>query len=205
MGARLVNAPGPTLPAASEQALVRQSRRSRRAALAAVAASRRAHTPIAQCVRGVWQEGNASLQRYGVARDDQPSFAYECLLARRLIERGVRVVELIDTGASDNWDAHGDMQQHRGKAARVDRLLAGLLRDLKQRGLLDETIVAICTEFGRTPWSDNGKGRNHWHKAFTCLLAGAGVKGGTVYGQPDEYGIHVANDPCHVHDYHATI
>jgi hypothetical protein len=97
------------------------------------------------------------------------------------------------------------MQQHRGKAARVDRPLAALLRDLRQRGLLDETLVAICTEFGRTPWSDNGKGRNHWHKAFTCLLAGAGVKGGMSYGQTDDYGILVAGDPCHVNDYHATI
>jgi hypothetical protein len=151
------------------------------------------------------RETEPTLAAYGSPQGDQKSFAAQCILARRLVERGVRVVELIDTGSQDNWDAHGDMQQHRGKAARVDRSIAALIGDLRQRGLLDSTLVAICTEFGRTPWSDNGKGRNHWHRAFSCLLAGAGVKGGTVYGQTDDYGIHVAADPCHVNDYHATI
>jgi hypothetical protein len=151
------------------------------------------------------QETGAAFADYGSQPGDKVSFASQCLLARRLIERGVRVVELIDTGSHDNWDAHGDMQQHRGKAARVDRPLAALLRDLRRRGLLDETLVAICTEFGRTPWSDNGKGRSHWRRAFTCLLAGAGVKGGIAYGETDEYGIQIAADPCHVNDYHATI
>src|SRR5262249_54003471 len=121
--------------------------------------------------------------------------------------RGVRVVELIDTGSHDNWDAHGDMQQHRGKAARVDRGLAALITDLKQRGLLETTLLAVCTEFGRTAWTDapNTRGRNHYAKAFSVLLAGAGVKGGTTYGETDEYGIRIVADPCHVHDYHATI
>ncbi|HEV3007136.1 MAG TPA: DUF1501 domain-containing protein [Pirellulales bacterium] len=151
------------------------------------------------------RETQATLAESGSQPGDKVSFAAQCLLARRLVERGVRVVELIDTGSHDNWDAHGDVQQHRGKAARVDRPLAALLTDLRRRGLLDETLVAICTEFGRTPWSDNGKGRNHWHRAFTCLLAGAGVKGGASYGQTDEYGIEIVSDPCHVHDYHATI
>ncbi|HVX10026.1 MAG TPA: DUF1501 domain-containing protein [Pirellulales bacterium] len=151
------------------------------------------------------RETAATLTDYGTTPGDRRSFAAQCLLARRLIERGVRIVELIDTGSHDNWDAHGDMQQHRGKAARVDRPLAALIGDLRQRGLLDDTLLAICTEFGRTPWSDNGKGRNHWHRAFSCLLAGAGVKGGMAYGETDEYGIEVAADGCHVHDYHATI
>jgi uncharacterized protein (DUF1501 family) len=97
------------------------------------------------------------------------------------------------------------MEQHRGKAARVDRPLSALIADLKQRGLLDDTLIAICTEFGRTPWSDNGKGRNHWHRAFSCLLAGGGVRGGLAYGETDEHGVVVADRPCHVHDYHATI
>jgi uncharacterized protein (DUF1501 family) len=129
------------------------------------------------------------------------------VLARRLIERGVRVVELIDTGAHDNWDAHDDMQRHRPKAARVDCALAALIRDLAQRGLLSETLVAICTEFGRTPWTDNAtsKGRNHFTRTFSCLLAGAGVKGGIVHGQTDEYGMNIVAHPVHVHDYHATI
>ena len=153
------------------------------------------------------REPDTTLGLYGLPRGDQRSFAYQCLLARRLIERGVRVVELIDTGSHDNWDAHGDMQQHRGKAARVDRPLAGLLTDLKRTGLLDDTLVAICTEFGRTPWTDapGTRGRNHYVRAFTCLLAGAGIKTGMAHGETDEYGIDIVANPCHVHDYHATI
>jgi arylsulfatase A-like enzyme len=114
---------------------------------------------------------------------------------------------VIDTGSSDNWDAHGDMQDHRPKAARVDRSIAALIKDLKQSGLLGQTLVAICTEFGRTPWTDGpgAKGRNHYAKAFTSLLAGAGVKGGHAHGQTDEFGINIQSDPVHVHDYHATI
>ncbi len=150
-------------------------------------------------------ETDATLALYGIGRGDVRSFGAQCLLARRLVERGVRVVELIDTGSQDNWDAHGDMAQHRGKAARVDRPLAGLLRDLRRTGLLGETLVAICTEFGRTPWSDNGHGRNHYARAFTSLLAGAGVRGGTAHGETDEFGANVIAGACHVHDYHATI
>ena len=153
------------------------------------------------------RESDAALAAYGVQRGEAKSFAWQCLMARRLIEQGVRVVELIDTGSHDNWDAHGDMQQHRPKARRVDQPVAALINDLKWRGLLDETLVVICTEFGRTPWSDggNGKGRNHYAKAFTSLLAGAGVKGGIAYGETDEYGASIASNPVHVHDYHATI
>lgn len=144
---------------------------------------------------------------YGVADADRQSFAWQCLVARRLIERGVRVVELIDTGSHDNWDAHGDMQQHRGKAARVDGPLTALLVDLKRRGMFDSTLVVIATEFGRTPWVNNagGKGRNHYANAFTSLLMGAGVRGGIAYGQTDDYGANIVANPCHVHDYHATI
>jgi hypothetical protein len=127
------------------------------------------------------------------------------LLARRLLERGVRVVEVIDTGSHDNWDAHGDMQAHRPKAKRVDRPLAGLITDLKQRGMLDDTLVAICTEFGRTPTTFNGTGREHYIDAFSSLLVGGGVRGGITYGETDEYGMQIVADPCHVHDYHATI
>jgi Protein of unknown function (DUF1501) len=152
-------------------------------------------------------ESQATLASYGIERGHIKSFGYQCLIARRLIERGVRVVELIDTGSNNNWDAHGNMQEHRPKAERVDRALAGLLHDLKQRGLLSRTLVAICTEFGRTPWTDarGTKGRNHYAKAFSCLLAGAGVKGGTAYGETDEFGATIAANPVHVHDYHATI
>jgi hypothetical protein len=155
----------------------------------------------------VSQESGATLEAYGLQRGDNKTFGWQCLMARRLIEKGVRVVELIDTGSHDNWDSHGDMQHHRPKARRVDRAIASLLRDLKQRGLLDETLVVCCTEFGRTPWLNdpNGKGRNHYAKAFTGLLAGAGVKGGMTYGETDEYGANIVSNPVHVHDYHATI
>lgn len=152
-------------------------------------------------------ESDRVLEGYGLKRGDNTSFAWQCVMARRLVERGVRVVELIDTGSHDNWDSHGDMEAHRPKALRVDRALASLIEDLKVRGLLEDTLVAICTEFGRTPWSDggNGKGRNHYAKAFTSLLLGAGVRGGMTHGTTDEYGANIASDPCHVHDYHATI
>ncbi len=155
----------------------------------------------------VRDEQAATRALYGVANGDKKSFGYQCLIARRFIERGVRVVELIDTGSSDNWDAHGNMQDHRPKAARVDRAIAALIRDLKGRGLLDQTLIAICTEFGRTPWTDGpgAKGRNHYAKAFSALLAGAGVHGGFAHGVTDEFGINILADPVHVHDYHATI
>ena len=170
-----------------------------------------------QTARGMMQEApNAldlrsedpsTLAAYGVMPGDRKSFGWQCLTARRLVERGVRVVELIDTGSGDNWDSHGDMQAHRPKADRVDQALTALIRDLKLRGLFDDTLVVICTEFGRTPWTDasNGKGRNHFAKAFSCLLAGAGVRGGTAFGETDEFGATIVRDPVHVHDYHATI
>lgn len=155
----------------------------------------------------VTRESRASLDAYGVTEGDRKSFAWQCLVTRRLIERGVRVVELIDTGSHDNWDAHGDMQDHRKKAARVDQALAAMIRDLRQRGLLESTLIVGCTEFGRTPWALKAgeKGRNHHAEAFSCFLAGAGVRGGMTYGETDEYGAKIVKDPVHVHDYHATI
>jgi hypothetical protein len=153
------------------------------------------------------RESDATLDLYGLKRGDRGSFAAQCLVARRLIEHGVRVVELIHTGSNNNWDAHGDMQEHRPKALAVDRAVTGLIKDLKQRGLFERTLVAGCTEFGRTPWTDapGTKGRNHYANAFSSFLAGAGVKGGTAYGQTDEYGIKIQANPVHVHDYHATM
>ena len=153
------------------------------------------------------QETAETHQLYGLKAGDRSSFAWQCLVARRLIERGVRVVELIDTGADNNWDAHGNPQEHRPKAARVDKPLAGLIADLKRRGMLDQTLIVCCTEFGRTPWAQEpkSKGRNHWCKAFSCLLCGGGVKGGLAYGETDEFGATPAHNPVHLHDYHATI
>jgi uncharacterized protein (DUF1501 family) len=119
----------------------------------------------------------------------------------------VRFVELIDTGSSGNWDAHGDMMTHVPLAKNVDQPIAALLRDLKQRGLLEETLVVWTTEFGRTPFNNtaDAKGREHHPWAFSSWLAGAGVKTGMVHGATDEIGLRASVDPVHVRDFHATI
>jgi hypothetical protein len=189
----------------------------RHAALHPASADLRARIASFDVARGMMREAPevldagretpSTLGSYGISPGDTTSFGYQCLIARRLVERGVRVVELIDTGSNNNWDAHGDMQDHRPKALRVDRAIAALIKDLKARGLFDSTLIAICTEFGRTPWTDSSgtQGRNHYAKAFTALLAGGGVKGGCAYGQTDEFGINIIENRAHVHDYHATI
>ncbi len=153
------------------------------------------------------KESEATHQLYGLKRGSTSGFAWQCLIARRLVERGVRFVELIDVGSSNNWDAHGDMATHAPLAKNIDQPIAGLLRDLKQRGMLDETLVVWTTEFGRTPFNATAgaKGREHHHWVFSSWLAGAGVKPGITYGESDDYGIHVADNPVHIHDFHATI
>ena len=153
------------------------------------------------------KESDATLKLYGLERGSTKGFAWQCLVARRLAERGVRFVELIDVGSSENWDAHGDMLTHAPLAKNVDQPIAGLLKDLKLRGLLEDTLVVWTTEFGRTPFNSaaDAKGREHHHWVFSSWLAGAGVKPGTVYGESDDYGIDVAKDVVHVHDFHATI
>ena len=153
------------------------------------------------------KEAGKTLDLYGLQRGSTQGFAWQCLVARRLVERGVRFVELIDTGASGNWDSHGDMADHGRLALQVDRPIAGLLRDLKQRGMLDETLVVWTTEFGRTPFNNSAdnKGREHHNWGFTSWLAGAGVKRGHVHGATDEHGIRAVEKPVHVHDFHATI
>jgi hypothetical protein len=155
----------------------------------------------------VAEETEETLNLYGVKHNDNKSFAWQCLMARRLIESGVRTVELFDSGTDSdvNWDAHYDIMKHVPRARSVDQPLAALIKDLKRRSLLNETVVAICTEFGRTPWNENTKGRGHLSDAFTCLLVGGGVKGGFVYGETDEFGYRVVSDKLHVRDYHATI
>ncbi|MFN7735714.1 MAG: DUF1501 domain-containing protein [Pirellula sp.] len=152
-------------------------------------------------------ESDATLESYGLKRGQTTGFGWQCLAARRLVERGVRFVELIDTGSSGNWDAHGDMMTHEPLAKNVDQPIAALLKDLKQRGLLDDTLVVWTTEFGRTPFNNTAeaKGREHHPWAFSSWLAGAGVKPGVVYGETDEHGVRVANNGVHVHDFHATI
>ena len=138
-------------------------------------------------------------------------FSRSCLLARRLVEGGVRVVTVYYT-SSDNqpWDTHADHnERHQKLCADGDRAAAALIADLKARGMLDDTLVVWGGEFGRTPYAESREkqkaGRDHHHTTFSMLLAGGGVKGGTVYGASDELGMHVAENPVHVHDLHATI
>jgi hypothetical protein len=121
------------------------------------------------------QESDNTLSLYGLKRGDTESFAWQCLVARRLAERGVRFIELIDRGASNNWDAHSDMAQHEPLAKAIDQPLAGLIKDLRQRGMLDETLVVWTTEFGRTPGQDGPTGRGHHSACFSSMhLARAG-------------------------------
>jgi hypothetical protein len=152
-------------------------------------------------------ETDATLRLYGLARGQTTGFGWQCLIARRLAEQGVRFIELIDTGSSGNWDSHGNMSEHAPLARNVDRPIAGLITDLKRRGMLDDTLVVWTTEFGRTPYHEqpNHAGREHHHQVFSSWLAGAGVKGGLVHGASDDHGIAVAADRVHVHDFHATI
>jgi hypothetical protein len=152
-------------------------------------------------------ESEATLKLYGVDKD-KPSFARNCLLARRLVERGTRFVQLYHT----NWDSHGgpgeNLQSDFEKVCReVDRGQAALVHDLKSRGLLDDTLVIWGGEFGRTPMGENRDttGRNHHIDAFTMWFAGGGVKRGAIIGQTDELGFNPAEDRCHIHDIHATI
>lgn len=155
------------------------------------------------------KESDATLAMYGIERGQKKGFAWQALAARRLIERGVRFVEVIDRGSglATNWDHHGDMKRHEVNAKDVDQPLAALITDLKQRGLFDDTLVVITTEFGRTPAvvKPDHKGREHHAKCFSSFLAGAGVKRGLTFGKSDEYGINVVEDRVHVHDFHATI
>ena len=154
-------------------------------------------------------ESKQTLAMYGLDETgNHPTdggYARNCLLARRMAERGVRFIELIDTGSNNNWDSHADMSAHGPLARNVDKPIAGLLRDLKSRGMLDETLVVWTTEFGRTPTIDGRNGRSHYNPAFSSWLAGGGVKGGIVHGRTDEYGAKILESPVHVHDFHATI
>ena len=142
---------------------------------------------------------------YGMKRGQTDSFGWQCLVARRLVERGVRFVELVDGSSSHNWDQHGDMAEHAGHAKNIDQPIAGLLKDLKRRGMLDDTLVVWTTEFGRTPGVDGTKGRGHHSACFSSWMAGAGVKAGTSWGSTDELAATVADREVHVHDFHATI
>ena len=154
------------------------------------------------------RETEETKRLYGVDDPETAEFGTRCLLARRLVERGVRFVQLYHGGGpvSVQWDAHDNVFENHTKMARwTDRPVAALLKDLKRRGLLDETLVIWGSEFGRTPVTQNGKGRDHNPYGFTMWMAGGGVKGGTVYGATDEIGYKVVQDPVHPRDLHATI
>jgi len=145
---------------------------------------------------------------YGLDHKTSHHFGRNCLLARRLVERGVRFIQLYSGGneGPKAWDAHDDLKKnHDLHCAETDRPIAGLLTDLKNRGLLESTLVIWGGEFGRTPTAESGKGRDHHARGFTMWLAGGGIRGGTVYGATDELGYHAVENVVDVHDLHATI
>lgn len=155
-------------------------------------------------------------EMYGVDKEPTAECGRRCLLARRLLERGVRFVQVYSGGAiagapRESWDAHENVvENHTAQAARLDQPVAALLRDLRQRGMLDETLVLFTTEFGRTPFTQSaadtvGVGRDHNKYAFSCWLAGAGVKPGIAYGSTDDIGWKVAEHPVPWHDFHASV
>lgn len=155
------------------------------------------------------KESDATLNMYGLERGSTDGFAWQCIVARRLVERGVRFVELIDGGTAidHNWDTHAKMTNYNRMAKNVDQPIGALIRDLKSRGMLDDTLVVWTTEFGRTPTcpSPGAEGRGHHSKVYSSWLAGGGVKGGMVYGSSDEMGFGIAENPVTVHDFQATI
>ncbi len=143
---------------------------------------------------------------YGIDQKETDSFGRQLLLARRLAERGVRFIQVCHAGGGNGgWDSHGDMKSHAPLCRQTDQPIAGLLRDLKQRGMLDSTLVVWTSEFGRTPWSQNTTGRDHNPKGFTSWLAGGGVRGGTVYGSTDEVGYRAVHKRTYIADLQATI
>ena len=154
------------------------------------------------------RESKSMLELYG-----NNQFSRHCLTARRLVENGVRFVEILDGATGRRWDAHGNrgglIGNHRSNAARTDQGITALITDLKSRGMLDETLIVWATEFGRTPFEEANRevkiGRGHHHRGFTLWMAGGGLKGGLSYGATDELGMNAIHNPVHVHDIHATI
>jgi hypothetical protein len=153
------------------------------------------------------RETDAVKARYGIDRKETETFGRQCLLARRLVERGVRFIQLYHTtGGFQPWDQHSDLKGGHGRnALATDRPIAGLLEDLEARGLLDDTLVIWGGEFGRTPAAEGTNGRDHHPFGFSMWLAGGGVRGGMAYGATDEFGWDAVENPVHVHDLHATI
>jgi hypothetical protein len=154
------------------------------------------------------QETKETQALYGIGVKETDNFGRQCLMARRLAEAGVRYIQVSygDNSANPAWDQHSNLPKHADHARAVDRPVAGLLTDLKRRGLLEDTIVWWGGEFGRTPYAEkNGTGRDHNPDGFTVWLAGGGVKGGLSYGATDDFGHHAVQDKMHMHDLHATL
>ena len=158
------------------------------------------------------KETPGTLAMYGIGEKATDDFGRQCLMARRLSENGVRFVQVTSgaAGGANNWDQHSKLSQHEAQAKAVDKPIAGLLQDLKQRGLLEDTIVWWSGEFGRNPYAQNPSkkkeaGRDHNAKGFTTWLAGGGVKSGLSYGATDEFGHKAVEDKVHMHDLHATL
>lgn len=157
-------------------------------------------------VQDISDESAATLDLYGLNDPVAEDFGRQCLLARRYAERGVRFIQVTHSDTKVQWDQHGGLEQGHSKNAReVDRPIAGLLRDLKARGLLDDTLVLWGGEFGRTPVAQGTNGRDHNPEGFTMWLAGGGVRGGVQYGATDEYGYFAVENKMHIHDLHATL
>ena len=143
---------------------------------------------------------------YGIGTKETEEFGKQLLLARRLAEQGVRFIQICHSGGGNGgWDSHGDMKAHGPLCRATDQPIAGLLKDLKQRGMLEETLVVWTSEFGRTPWSQNTTGRDHNPKGYTSWMAGGGIKGGIVHGGTDDVGYKAVDSPHYYSDLHATI
>ena len=153
-------------------------------------------------------ESEATRRLYGLDAEQTRTFGTQCLTARRLVERGVRFMELTcpSVNGNDRWDQHGNLKNgHETNARAVDQPIGALLQDLKMRGLLEQTLVVWSGEFGRTPFAQGSDGRDHNPFGFSIWLAGGGIKGGTIYGATDEYGYKAVEDPVTIHDLHATM
>lgn len=154
-------------------------------------------------IMGLEDETQETLDLYGVGAEPTDNFARQCLLARKFAESGVRYIQV---STDYTWDHHQKVKDGLvAESAKVDQPIAGLLADLARRGLLDDTLVLWGAEFGRTPTSENGDGRNHHPQAFTMWMAGGGVRGGLTYGATDDFGYHPVEKPLHMHDLHATL
>jgi hypothetical protein len=157
-------------------------------------------------VQDVSGESEATRQLYGMDQPVTANFGRQCLMARRFLERGVRFVQVTHSDGEVQWDQHANLfKGHTKNAAEVDKPIAGFLKDLKSRGLLDDTLVLWGGEFGRTPTAQGGDGRDHNPNGFTMWMAGGGVKPGIAYGATDDYGYFAQEDKVHIHDLHATI